>query len=98
MAAQSDQVTRSLCEHVMSLRLNDVPTDVRDRAKHLLLDGVGCGLLAARLPWSELAVAVLADLEGDGRASVWGWDTRVPPQCAALVNGTFIQGFELDDY
>ncbi len=35
--------------------LDDVPAHVVDRAKHLLLDGVGCALIGAQLPWSRVA-------------------------------------------
>lgn len=37
-------------------------------------------------------------LDGPGRATLIGWNRSVPPSAAALLNGTFIQGFELDDF
>lgn len=92
------EVTRKLCAFVAAGSLSKVPQDVVTRAKHLILDGLGCGLLSARLDWSRRAVAALRDLEGDGRATLWGWGHKVPPTTAALLNGTFVQGFELDDY
>lgn len=94
----SPAVTRDLAERVVNLTLADLPERTVIRAEHLVLDGVGCGLLAARLPWSELAVRATADLDGDGPASVWGWNMGLPAPAAALLNGTFTQGFELDDY
>ena len=36
-------------------RSADVPADVVERAKHLLLDGLGCALVGAQLPWSRIA-------------------------------------------
>lgn len=90
--------TGLLSDYLANATLDDLPDDVVDRAEHLVLDGIGCGLLAAHLPWSEKAVTVLSDLDGTGAATVWGWDRKVPAGTAALLNGTFIQGFELDDY
>jgi len=90
--------TRVLARFLARTTLDDIPHDVLTRAKHLMLDGFGCGLVAAKLDWSERAVATLHALDGDGPASVWGWNIKVPPMTAALLNGTFIQGFELDDY
>jgi aconitate decarboxylase len=90
--------TGILAEYLASARLEDIPEEVVVRAEHLVLDGIGCGLLAAHLPWSEKAVEVFADLDGEGSATVWGWDRKVPAGAASLLNGTFIQGFELDDY
>ncbi len=90
--------TRELAGFLARTTLADMPAEVITRTKHLMLDGFGCGLLAARLDWSRRAVETLHALDGDGPASVWGWKLKVPPMSAALLNGTFIQGFELDDY
>lgn len=98
ISAAPDGATRVLAHFLANTGYGDIPADVITRTKHLMLDGFGCGLLSARLDWSQRAVATLHALDGDGAASVWGWKTRVPPMAAALLNGTFIQGFELDDY
>jgi aconitate decarboxylase len=90
--------TETLAKFLARTSFADIPEDVITRTKHLLLDGFGCGLLAAKLDWSCRAVATLKALDGDGAATVWGWGLKVPPMTAALLNGTFIQGFELDDY
>lgn len=90
--------THELARFLARTTLADIPGDVITRAKHLMLDGFGCGLLSAKLDWSRRAVATLHALDGDGRASVWGWNVKMPPMSAALLNGTFISGFELDDY
>jgi 2-methylcitrate dehydratase PrpD len=37
-------------------------------------------------------------LEGQGLGTLIGWASSTAPPAAALLNGTFIQGFELDDY
>jgi 2-methylcitrate dehydratase PrpD len=90
--------TPRLASFLASVRLADIPEEVVVRANHLVLDGIACALVGAHLPWSQTAVRSVAALEGGGPASVLGWDLRVPPTAAALLNGTFIQGFELDDY
>jgi aconitate decarboxylase len=90
--------TRELARFLARTTLADMPAEVVTRTKHLMLDGFGCGLLSAKLDWSRRAVETLHALDGDGPASVWGWTIKVPPMSAALLNGTFIQGFELDDY
>ena len=80
------------------LRLDDVPAEVRERAKLLTLDGLACAIVGAQLPWSRTAVAAVTQLEGPGNCTLIGWDRKVSAPAAALLNGTFIQGFELDDY
>lgn len=37
-------------------------------------------------------------LEGEGPCCLFGWEKRISPLSAALLNGTFIQGFKLDDW
>lgn len=91
-------ITEELSQYLARAHFADLPDRVVTRVEHLVLDGIGCGLLAAHMPWSKLAVRTIADLEGEGSATVWGWDRKLPPPAAALLNGTFIQGFELDDY
>src|SRR5580704_3607468 len=91
--------TGRLATWVAKTTLDDVPASVRDRAKHLVLDGVGCALVGAQLPWSRLGVEAITALDGAGTGELIGWGDRVTsPMSAAMLNSSFIQGFELDDY
>ncbi|RAU90187.1 MmgE/PrpD family protein [Mycobacterium colombiense] len=90
--------TGRLATWVADLTLDDVPPTVVERAKHLLLDGVGCALVGARLPWSRVATDAVLNLEGSGDSVVIGTGQRTSAPAAAVLNGTFIQGFELDDF
>jgi aconitate decarboxylase len=79
--------------------LDDVPATVRERAKHLILDGIACALVGAQLPVSRTGVNAVTALDGAGDAALIGWGTRTTsPTSAAMLNSSFIQGFELDDY
>lgn len=90
--------TGRLATWVADLTLDDVPPTVVERAKHLLLDGVGCALVGAQLPWSGVATDAVLGLEGSGDSVVIGTGQRTSAPAAAVLNGTFIQGFELDDF
>jgi aconitate decarboxylase len=90
--------TGRLATWLAGLTLDAVPARVCERAKYLLLDGIACAIVGAQLPWSRLAVELATDLEGDGNATIIGWGKTTSAPGAALLNGTFIQGFELDDY
>ena len=69
-----------------------------ERAKHLLLDGIGCALIGAQLPWSRTATEAVLDIDGRGDTVVIGTGRTASAPAAAVLNGTFIQGFELDDF
>src|SRR6201996_7047225 len=90
--------TGQLADWVAQLTLDDVPAPVVERAKYLLLDGLGCALVGAQLPWSRVATDAVLDLEGSGDSVVIGTGHRTGAPAAAVLNGTFIQGFELDDF
>jgi 2-methylcitrate dehydratase PrpD len=90
--------TGRLATWVADVTLEDVPPAVLDRAKHLLLDGLGCALVGAQLPWSRVATTAVRGLEGAGDAVVVGTGQTTSAPAAAVLNGTFIQGFELDDF
>jgi len=62
-----------------------------------LLDGIGCLLVGSHLPWSEIGVEALTKFDNGGGIAGWGGRTT-SAATAALLNGSFIQGFELDDY
>jgi 2-methylcitrate dehydratase PrpD len=93
-----DGPTGTLATWVANLTLDDIPPDVVDRAKHLLLDGVGCALIGAQLPWSRVATRAVLDLEASGDTVVIGTGKTTSPAAAVVLNSTFIQGFELDDF
>jgi 2-methylcitrate dehydratase PrpD len=97
-ATDPDGPTGRLATWVADLTVDHVPQNVVQRAKHLLLDGLGCALVGAQLPWSRVATDAVLGLEGKGDAVVIGTGQVTSAPAAAVLNGTFIQGFELDDF
>src|ERR1700756_957412 len=91
--------TGRLATWLANTTLDDIPPFVREHAKHLLLDGVGCALVGAQLPVSRKGVEGVTKLDDAGNALLIGWGGRVTSApSAAMLNSSFIQGFELDDY
>jgi 2-methylcitrate dehydratase PrpD len=90
--------TGRLSTWVHEVTLADVPDRIIERAKYLLLDGLGCALIGAQLPWSRVATEAVLAMEPAGRSVVIGTGRTAAPAAAAVLNGTFIQGFELDDF
>jgi 2-methylcitrate dehydratase PrpD len=90
--------TGTLATWLAHTRLDEIPERVREQAKYLILDGLGCALVGARLPWSQTAVESVIRFEGTGEKTIIGWGKTTSGPAAAVLNGTFIQGFELDDF
>ena len=67
-------VTTQLCNWIHSLKLEDVPLDVKTRAKYLVLDGLACALNGAHVPWSEQAAEAMLAFEEPGQHALFGWN------------------------
>src|ERR1700685_4053913 len=73
--------TGRLATWVARTTLDDVPASVRDRARHLVLDGIGCAIVGAQLPVSRIGVEGVTSLDdaGSGTLIGWGGRTTTPP-------------------
>lgn len=94
----ADSPTAALAGFAAGLRYEDIPAPVVDHAKLCLLDTFGCGLYGSTLPWTRILREGLDAVDPGGPAGVWGalgGGLSVPH--AALVNGTAVHAFELDD-
>ncbi|HAA93125.1 MAG TPA: MmgE/PrpD family protein [Rhodospirillaceae bacterium] len=89
--------TRGIAKFVSGLTYDDIPDEVRDRIKLLILDSFGCALYAVDLEWSKILMKTLGGLDSSDQCGVWGTGQRISAPHAALINGTLTQGFELDD-
>ena len=74
-----------------------VPAAAMARIKLCVLDAVGCAMFATTLPWGKILGDYVAEQGGKPQAHIWGRGERVTASLAALVNGTLIHSFELDD-
>jgi 2-methylcitrate dehydratase PrpD len=92
-----NRYTRGIAEFVAGLNFSAVPGEVRHRIKLLMLDSLGCAIYACKLPWSQILQTKLNRLDATRSCTVWGTSQRLSAPHAALVNGTQVQGFELDD-
>jgi 2-methylcitrate dehydratase PrpD len=89
--------TRGIAGFVSGLSYDAIPREVRERAKLLILDSLGCALYGARLPWCRILQRTLGKLDRSRTSAVWGTKQKLSAPHAALANGTQVQGFELDD-
>jgi len=89
--------TRRIAEFVSRLSYDQIPTPVSERLKLLILDSLGCAIYGAQLEWCRILRQTLEQLDQTRDASIWGTDRKLSSDHAALVNGTQVQGFELDD-
>ena len=89
---------QSLAQFICDLSYRHVPADAVSRCRELLLDQLGCQLIGASVPWNQPVYQFVKSTKSGGLARIVKYGNEVPLDDAVLVNGTFAQGCELDDY
>src|SRR5262245_2311476 len=89
--------SRELVEHLAHLTVEQVGADVLRDARIRLVDGLGCGLYGARMPWGKMIADFAYAEKSQGNATVLGRRGSIAAARAALCNGTMMHGIELDD-
>jgi 2-methylcitrate dehydratase PrpD len=94
----AETIALQLARYVAALNYDDLPIDVVNKTKLLVLDQLGAELIGSTLEWTQPALKLIeyapstkeeSTIVNCGRKTV-AWD-------AAFVNATFGQGCELDD-
>jgi 2-methylcitrate dehydratase PrpD len=92
-------VTRQLAAFAASLRYADIPPEVAERTKRLILDLTGI-IIRARHD-AESTPSLIAAVEtlglADGNCSVFGDVRSYAPPAAALINGALAHSLDFDD-
>ncbi len=96
-ATASNVHTRKIAEFVSNLTYERIPAEVRERIKLLILDSFGCAIYGANLEWCRILRETLEAVDATRTTSIWGTNRKLSSPHAALVNGTQVQSFELDD-
>lgn len=90
--------TATLAEHVLGLRHEDVPAEVRRHAVRLITDTLGAGIFGAGTPPGQAIFAQARSQYRAAAAPIWGRDAALDAAGAALVNAAQAHAYELDDY
>ena len=56
-SVRDNPYTRGIARFVSGLNYDDIPDEVRERIKLLILDSFGCALYAPHLEWSQIPVS-----------------------------------------
>jgi len=89
--------TRELAGFATKCGFADIPSEVIERIKLSLIDGLGVCLHGATLPWTRKVCEQVVEEGGNPRASIWGSGHRTSLANAVLVNSTAGHAFEMDD-
>lgn len=97
-----DRIATTLARFTHRLRAGDVPEAIALRARHLMLDAIGCALAARRQDFAERFERAAHALPGTDvpaacTAGVIGFSRRLPLRDATQLNGVLTHGLDYDD-
>lgn len=95
-AHRANTISQTLARFALGLAHDAVPAEIRERAKHLILDAVGTALAARRYGFANVSLQALTEL-GAGSSPVIGIGRRLALREAAIMNGILMHGLDYDD-
>jgi 2-methylcitrate dehydratase PrpD len=95
--AARPSISQTLAQFAHDLSFDTIPTQVRERAKHLMLDATGIAYASGAYDFAHKTLTAIAGLGGTGQVPVIGLPQRLSPRDAALVNGVLAHGLDFDD-
>lgn len=98
MSGNEPGTTREIARFASRLLFKDLPQTVVEKAKETILDQIGAEIACAGLPTSQIVFEYAKRAKAHGNSTILGYGLKTNPEMAALCNGTFGHGFEIDDY
>jgi 2-methylcitrate dehydratase PrpD len=88
---------QQLADFVHATRFEQLPPEVVDYTKLIILDSLICGIAAGPMERSKMMHAVVDPLGGPPEASVFGLKRRVPALYAVMANAEIMNLLDADD-
>lgn len=92
----TQSITLALAQYAASTSIDKIPPEVKERAKHVILDEMASAAFARRGASGDLAARYAASLGGPAESRILGTRLRTPAPYAALANGMAGHGDEID--
>ncbi len=88
--------TQQIAAFVAATRYEDLPRELVDEFKILVLDALAAGFVGSHQPWSQTVNELVGELGGSPQATVIGQSWRADIARAAFANGSMIGAFECE--
>ncbi len=96
LKAMAQNITFDLARYAASVRIEDLPAEVKERAKHVILDEIACSYFGRRSLAGDLGARYAELAGGTAEARIYATGKRVSAPNAALANGAAGHGEEVD--
>lgn len=92
-----ERIINHLCDYALTLSYRDLPAEVVQRTKQIILDTVGCALGGAQSPPAKIARAVASEVTSAIPSTVLVSGQKTSPDLAAFANGVMIRYLDFND-
>jgi len=90
-------ITEILSDYFCNLNYDDLPAEVVQQAKKIILDAVGCQVACTQLENGQMILEFGRGEVGAPEASILGSNIKTSAMNAALINGALGHGDEIDE-
>lgn len=87
----------ALAEYALEVSADDLPEEVVEKAKRLVLDSVGCCLGGYSSPPSKYLRSAYGNRSGERDVTVFGTGSTAPLEYAGLINSTMVRYLDYND-
>ena len=92
-----ESYSQAIAKFIGGLKLEEVPKEVVDKAKLVILDTLGIALASSTMDFGRMVVNVAQKLGGAPSSRLIGSPIKVVAANAVLANGTLAHGLDYDD-
>ena len=92
-----ETITAAMSRWAAGLQFKDLSPEAVYQAKRFLLDSMGCALGGYQQHDVRIALALLDEIAGPGRATVIGTGKRIDPVSASLANALMVRCMDYND-
>ena len=92
-----NQLTEKLIDFALNFRTEDIPWDVMDNQKTVLIDSIGVMTAASALEPAAKPFLDFAAANGSGESTILGAGLKTSPVLAAMANGALIHALDYED-
>jgi len=86
-----------VAEFVRGLKLSEIPPEVVEKAKSIVLDTLGVALASSTMDFGHMVLEVAHNLGGPMESTLFGTPHKVAAANAVLANATLAHGLDYDD-
>ncbi|MFH1480562.1 MAG: MmgE/PrpD family protein [Pseudomonadota bacterium] len=88
---------RQIARHIVQIDWSQIPVEVVEKAKSLVLDAIGCGLYGQEFEAPGILLQLAREWNGRPESSIIGTGVKMPSATAAKINGVAVHVADFDD-